>query len=293
MIRREARLRREYIYRKSVEEKQRALEEKRQRVKAAIDDNKAIPTDLRDEAIDLLKDSKWGGQINEIDDEYRWAGTKDPKVVITTSRDPSAKLKAFAKEIRLLFPNAQRMNRGNYDLKMLVQSCRGNDVTDFIVINETRGVPDGITVCHLPFGPTAFFTIQNAVMRHDIPDSARMSEQYPHLIFNNMNSKTGQRLTSILKYLFPVPKTDSSRIMTFDNQEDFISFRHHTWKKGEGKEIELTEVGPRFEMRPYKILRGTLDNMEAAETEWALRPYMNSTGKKQQLSTGPMNLDDE
>ncbi|TKR77627.1 hypothetical protein L596_018561 [Steinernema carpocapsae] len=293
MIRREARLRREYIYRKSVEEKQRAIEEKRQRVKAAIDDNKAIPTELRDEAIDLLKDTKWGGQINEVDDEYRWAGTKDPKVVITTSRDPSSKLKAFAKEMRLVFPNAQRMNRGNYDLKMLVQSCRGNDVTDFVVLNETRGVPDGITVCHLPFGPTAFFTIQNVVMRHDIPDSGHMSEQFPHLIFNNLNSKVGQRLTSVLKHLFPVPKPGSSRIMTFDNQEDFISFRHHTWKKGEGGDIELTEVGPRFELKPYKILRGTLDNLGAAETEWALRPYMNSAGKKQQLSTGPVDLGDE
>ena len=35
--------------------------------------------------------------MNDIDDEYRWAGTRDPKVVITTSRDPSSKLKMFAK----------------------------------------------------------------------------------------------------------------------------------------------------------------------------------------------------
>uniref|UniRef100_A0A1I7YDG4 Brix domain-containing protein n=1 Tax=Steinernema glaseri TaxID=37863 RepID=A0A1I7YDG4_9BILA len=99
-----------------------------------------------------------------------------------------------------------------------------------------------------------------------------------------MNSKVGQRLTSVLKYLFPVPKPNSSRIMTFDNKDDIISFRHHTWKKGEHGEVELTEVGPRFEMKPFKILRGTLDNVEAAETEWALRPYMNSAGKKAQLS---------
>lgn len=37
-----------------------------------------------------------GGPTN-IDDEYRWAGVEDPKVVITTSRDPSSKLKQFAK----------------------------------------------------------------------------------------------------------------------------------------------------------------------------------------------------
>jgi U3 small nucleolar ribonucleoprotein protein IMP4 len=31
------------------------------------------------------------------DDEYRWAGVEDPKVVLTTSRDPSARLKMFTK----------------------------------------------------------------------------------------------------------------------------------------------------------------------------------------------------
>lgn len=31
------------------------------------------------------------------DDEYRWAGVEDPKVVITTSHNPSVKLKQFAK----------------------------------------------------------------------------------------------------------------------------------------------------------------------------------------------------
>lgn len=32
-----------------------------------------------------------------MDDEYKWAGVEDPKVMITTSRDPSSRLKMFAK----------------------------------------------------------------------------------------------------------------------------------------------------------------------------------------------------
>lgn len=31
------------------------------------------------------------------DDEYRWAGVEDPKILITTSHSPSSKLKEFAK----------------------------------------------------------------------------------------------------------------------------------------------------------------------------------------------------
>lgn len=41
---------------------------------------------------------------------------------------------------------------------------------------------------------------------------------------NNWNVLVTQ-VSNILKYLFPVPKEDSRRVMTFANQEDFISFR--------------------------------------------------------------------
>ena len=34
---------------------------------------------------------------DHIDDEYRWAGVEDPKLMITTSHNPSSKLKQFAK----------------------------------------------------------------------------------------------------------------------------------------------------------------------------------------------------
>lgn len=35
--------------------------------------------------------------INSMDDEYKSAGIEDPQLMVTTSRDPSAKLKQFAK----------------------------------------------------------------------------------------------------------------------------------------------------------------------------------------------------
>ena len=35
------------------------------------------------------------------------------------------------------------------------------------------------------------------------------------------------QVQSILKYLFPVPKADSKRVITFANTEDYISFRYH------------------------------------------------------------------
>ncbi|VIO87537.1 Brix domain containing protein [Brugia malayi] len=281
MIRREARLRLEYVYRKSLEEKQRLIDEKRRTVKKYVDENRPIPTHLRKDAIDLQHEAEWGGgEVLAIDDEYRYASAVDPKVVLTTSREPSAKLKIFLKEMRLMFPNAQRINRGHYDIKKLIQACKANDITDFILLYETRGNPDGMIVCHLPFGPTAYFTLANVVMRHEVPDCGTMSEEYPHLIFDSLNSALGRRLTTILKHLFPVPKIDSRRIVTFSNTQDFISFRHHTYSKDEHGEIKLKEIGPRFEMKPYLIKMGTIDNADAERTEWALRSYTNSSRKR-------------
>ena len=40
-----------------------------------------------------------------------------------------------------MFPNAQRLNRGNYVMGQLVQACRANNVTDLIIIHEHRGEP--------------------------------------------------------------------------------------------------------------------------------------------------------
>lgn len=87
-----------------------------------------------------------------------------------------------------------------------MDACRTNEFTDVVVVQETRGEPDGLIVCHLPLGPTAFFTLSNCVLRHDIAERGPVSEVYPHLIFDNFSTPLGKRVQDILKFLFPVPK---------------------------------------------------------------------------------------
>ncbi len=65
-------------------------------------------------------------------------------------------------------PNSQRINRGGMVLSELVETSRSHAFTDVVVLHEHRGEPDGMVVCHLPFGPTAYFGIFNTVLRHDI-----------------------------------------------------------------------------------------------------------------------------
>jgi U3 small nucleolar ribonucleoprotein protein IMP4 len=290
------------VYRKGLEEKRKSIQEKKERLRSALDNNRPIDSDLRKSALSLQKSLKWddsapelatalgaesgGTGVSSQDDEYRWAGVEDPKIVLTTSRDPSSRLKMFAKELRLLLPNCQRINRGGYELSQLMEACRANSVTDIIMVQEHRGEPDGLIISHLPYGPTAYFTISGTIMRHDIPNLGTAPQQHPHLIFHNFKSNLGQRVQNILKYLFPVPKEDSKRVITFANHEDYIAVRHHTYKKSfeKGVSVDLTELGPRFQLKLYEIKLGTLDNAVAADVEWTWKPYMNTSKKRRFLS---------
>jgi U3 small nucleolar ribonucleoprotein protein IMP4 len=50
-------------------------------------------------------------------------------------------------------------------------------------------------VSHFPYGPTCYFSLHNVVLRHDIKDQGTVSEAFPHLIFENFNSKLGARVS--------------------------------------------------------------------------------------------------
>lgn len=291
MLRRNIRLKREYLYRKSLEGKERLLYEKKRKIRQALEEGKPIPTELRNEEAALrrqidLEDDHTAIPRSIIDDEYAKATEREPKILLTTSRDPSQPLTQFAKELKFVFPNAERMNRGGQVINEIIESCRAREFTDVILVHEHRGVPDGLVISHLPFGPTAYFGLHNVVTRHDIKDKnsiGTMPGVYPHLILNNFTTKLGERTATILKHLFPVPKPDSKRIITFANQSDYISFRHHIYEKHGGpKSIELKEIGPRFELRLYQIKLGTVEQKEA-QNEWVLRPYMNTTKKRKFL----------
>jgi len=320
MLRRNVRLRKEYLFKKSIEEKQHAIQDRKKRLRAALDSGKPIPTELRADdgllsKIDLDDKRTENTTTTHIDDEYAFAGIKDAKVLITTSRHPSSRLTQFAKELKLVIPGSSRINRGAYVVKDLVNLGRTNDVTDIILLHEHRGEPDGLIICHLPHGPTAYFSLSGVVIRHDLENKPeKMSEAAPHLIFDKFSSKLGCRVQNILKYLFSPPSATSKRILAFCNSNDQIAFRHYVWtdetsssfedkeeqeenniakknkktqttphttttteeseKKLGGNVINLKEIGPRFNMRLYRIELGTVD-MKDVETEWALRSFIN------------------
>eukprot|EP01031_Cornospumella_fuschlensis_P036012 gene36012-43673_t len=278
--RRQIRLRKEYLQSKHEELKEATISSKKQKLAHALENDAPIPTEILPTARELAHKLEMDIYAQpSVDDEYSRLGSYDPKVCVTSSRDPSSKLKQFTKEICLIIPNSTHINRGNLRVDELVAACRKGEFTDVIVVNETRGIPDGLIISHLPFGPTAYFTLTSPILRHDLPEAPHVSSAPPHLIMDGMNSRIGQRLKRILQGLFPPASPSTPRVVSFVNQGgDYLSLRHHMYRKEKGQ-VVLDEVGPRFEMLPYEIRLGTLDQKDA-EKEWVYRPHLNTARKK-------------
>jgi U3 small nucleolar ribonucleoprotein protein IMP4 len=117
-LRRQARERRQYVYAKSLEAQERLTYERKRQLKEALASGKPLPTELRKDAQQLskelafdeaqagaflfhsklLRSTEWlTDPSTHVDNEYYNAGIMDPKILITTSRDPSSKLLQFSK----------------------------------------------------------------------------------------------------------------------------------------------------------------------------------------------------
>ncbi|EZF78307.1 hypothetical protein H105_00698 [Trichophyton soudanense CBS 452.61] len=300
MIRRQARERRDYLYRKALQLKDASIAERRAKLKQSLASGKpldpSIANDRRlredfkyDESLPT-GDLKAKGATEEIDIDNEYAvtsGLVDPRPLVTTSRDPSSRLSTFAKEIRLLMPTSIRLNRGTLVLNDLVASASASALSDMVILHEHRGTPTAITISHLPHGPTASFSLHNVVLRADIPNAARgtVSESYPHLIFEGFTTKLGKRVVQILSHLFPPREAGKvgSRVVTFKNIEDSIEVRHHVFVKTGYQDVELAEVGPRMTMRLFEIKGGTLEKGAGGDVEWALTQYTRTSKKKDYL----------
>lgn len=295
MIRKQSRQRRDYLYRRALLLRDAEISEKRAKLRASLASGKSLdPAIANDKSLrkdfaydESAPDLSTNEQL-DLDDEYsQLSGLVDPRVLVTTSRNPSSRLSAFSKEIRLLLPTSIRMNRGGLILPDLVQSAQSAGLTDIVLLHEHRGTPTALTLTHFPYGPTISFSLHNVVLRHDIPGSVRgtVSESYPHLIFDGFTTPLGHRIAKILKHIFPPREATTNkhkignRVLMFKNIDDNIEVRHHVFVQTGYDSIELAEVGPRMTMRPFEIRGGTLENKDG-DVEWHLSQYTRTGRKK-------------
>lgn len=94
MIRRNIRLRKEYLFNKNKELKDKEHQDKLLKIKKAVENDRRLPTEIKKNKDELmhdleLADDKTIVARSHIDDEYEEAKYHDPKILMTTSRSAS------------------------------------------------------------------------------------------------------------------------------------------------------------------------------------------------------------
>ncbi|KAJ8443442.1 hypothetical protein Cgig2_026229 [Carnegiea gigantea] len=268
MVRRTIPLKKEYLYRKNLEGKERLegkehlLYEKKRKIRQALEEGKSIPTELRNEEEALhrqidLEDDHTAIPRPISDDEYAKATEREPKILITTSRDPSQPLSLQRLELKLVFLNAERMNRSG---QVVYRSLDSSDVME-----DSRIIGSCVHVQILIFTTDKHLRLLMRLLNLAVLVSLRMSSWFMSIVVYGL----------VISHL-PFGPT------AYFGLHNVVSSIMFVKKQGGPKSIELKEIGPRFELRLYQIKLGTVEQKEA-QNEWVLRPYMKTTKKRRYL----------
>jgi U3 small nucleolar ribonucleoprotein protein IMP4 len=115
--RKQARQRRDYLYRRALTLRDAEISEKRSKLRASLASGKPLDASIandktlrKDYAYDESREDRTVTESLDLDDEYsNLSGIQDPRILVTTSRDPSARLGAFAKVINATFRHPARL----------------------------------------------------------------------------------------------------------------------------------------------------------------------------------------
>lgn len=219
----------------------------------------------------------------DAEDEYASYFSKQvkPKVMITTSKNPSVHLLRFIEEFSDIFPDSHLIRRGSqFEVSHIMEFGIRREFTDVMIVGETGRKPDSIVLIHLPKGPTAYFRLSNVVLSKEIFGHGRSSAHQPELILNNFTTRLGHLVGRMLHSLFPpVPEFQGRQAVTFHNQRDFIFFRRHRYAFRSAERVDLQELGPRFTLKLKWVQRGLYD-LDGGEYEWKHKTDMETTRRR-------------
>ncbi|KAN0012417.1 hypothetical protein ACTFIV_004476 [Dictyostelium citrinum] len=250
---------------KTAREKARKQRKKEREVLGDAAPPKEVPRTIEsmrraDETIvDTENDKEFEEEISKDEFESYFDG-RVPKIVVTTNQRSTKNAVEFAQVFPKLLPNCEFFHRRKYHLKEIVQFCNNRDYTDIIVVNETKGVIDELTISHLPNGPTAVFRLTNLVMPEDIPGGGEMTSHKAELIVNNFTTRLGHTIGRMFASMFAQdPNFKGRRVCTLHNQRDFIFFRQHRYIFESKEEANVQELGPRFTLKLKSLQKGSFN----------------------------------
>ncbi|KAJ6786521.1 hypothetical protein PWT90_07040 [Aphanocladium album] len=220
-----------------------------------------------------------------------------PKILVTTSLNST--LHEEAHLLTTLFPNSNYIPRSShryghkYSLREICKFCIGRDYTAVVLLKEDLKKPTGMSIVHLPSGPTFHFSITNWVEGKKLPGHGNPTNHYPELLLNNFKTPLGLLTAKIFQTLFPpAPEFQGRQVITLHNQRDYIFVRRHRYvfrdkrtteksvvdadgEKMKGVEdirAGLQELGPRFTLKLRRVDKGIgragSEGDDATQWEW-------------------------
>ena len=172
-----------------------------------------------------------------------------PKILITTSLNSA--LHNEANLLCTLFPNSAYIPRSahryghKFSLREISKFASNRSYTSVVLLKEDYKKPTGLTIVHLPDGPTCHFSIANWVEGKKLPGHGNPTNHYPELILNNFRTPLGLLAARLFLTLFPPrPELQGRQVVTLHNQRDYIFVRRHRYVFRDKRETEKSVVGP-------------------------------------------------
>ncbi|KAI9719121.1 MAG: hypothetical protein M1812_003751 [Candelaria pacifica] len=216
-----------------------------------------------------------------------------PKILITTSINST--LHNQAELLTTLFPHSVYIRRSahryghKFSVREISSFATARNYTTLIILKEDQKKPTGLTIIHLPNGPTFHFSISNWIEGKKLPGHGNPTTHIPELILNNFRTPLGLLTAHLFQTLFPQsPDLQGRQVVTLHNQRDYIFLRRHRYifrekrvteksvvgtdgkdiKGVEGIRTGLQELGPRFTMKLRRVDKGIQRGGDGVEWEW-------------------------
>ena len=229
----------------------------------------------------------------------------EPKILITTSLNST--LYPQAQLLTSLFPNSHFIRRSShryghkFSVREISSFAANRGYTAALVLEEDMKRPSGLTMVHLPTGPTFHFSISNWVEGKKLPGHGNPTSHTPELILNNFRTPLGLLTAHLFRNLFPPqPELQGRQVITLHNQRDYIFVRRHRYVFRNKRETEksvvgadgkvvkgvediragLQELGPRFTLKLRRVDKGI---QRASGQEWEWKARMEKVRTKFQL----------